>query len=188
MADNYLEKRMEDYRRSGGGGHAKQHGVGRQGMVCEKIVLPRIMLLADLQNRPDAADIVTRMAVAGCKVAFTHPNFTQGQKMAQRTSGLFVPNANAVSLYETMRERWGGVDMIIFDDSAPLPDELVDNNSRRLVSLNVNPSELAFGHRVLNLKFKWSEAERNVAQFCLFLSLQSGACIAPGQTVILSEP
>lgn len=189
MADNYLEKRMEDYRRSCGGGHAKQLGVSRlQGMVCEKIVLPRIMLLADLQYRPYAADIVTRMAGVGCKVAFTHPIFTQGQKMAQRTSGLFVPNASPVSLADTMLKRWGGVDMIIFDGSEQIPDKLVDNDSLRLVSLNVDPDELSFGHRVLNLKFKWSVAERSVAQFCLFLSLQSGTCIAPGQTVTLSEP
>lgn len=107
MADNYLEKRMEDYRRGGGGRTMVRRKSG--GGV-------RFLIFAEFDGRIET--IAERLQKGGCRVAFTDVDNRRGRVFAQRSGCLFIPvggydgDAAAFAL-KTMAERWGGADFII---------------------------------------------------------------------------
>ncbi len=103
MADNYLEKRMEDYRRGGGRAVVRrpQSGV-------------RFLMVAALDERVEAA--VEKLQKGGCRVAFMEVERRRGSEFAQRSGSLFIPvkgyDADALAFaIKIVSERWGTVEI-----------------------------------------------------------------------------
>lgn len=105
MADNYLEKRMDDYRR--GSSTAKSRTTLK--------VLTRTVLIADTGS--DATTEVARLLVRlGCKVCICGAD---AAAIAQATGGRFYPYDIEKSIAD-MASRGESVDAMIFFDPAAL--------------------------------------------------------------------
>jgi len=84
MADNYLEKRMEDYRR----GHTAVRSSTRRGLV-----FPSVTVFVHRADVP-GGDIMLRTLVdAGYKVCFDTTAASAGTSLAQSTGARFYPLA-----------------------------------------------------------------------------------------------
>ncbi len=90
MADNYLEKRMEDYAcgRFARQGHAKSR---RDGVACVKYPQQEV-LLVNAGNEKSRA-VIRRLVEAGNRVVFTASDAKLGAVMAQECGGRFYPMA-----------------------------------------------------------------------------------------------
>ena len=89
MADNYLEKKMEDYRNGNHGSRAAArakrtapHPVFGVDFDCACIILDNLAL---------AEDIIAAILKVIPKVAFAHTAAREGSQIAQRTGALFIP-------------------------------------------------------------------------------------------------
>lgn len=81
MADNYLEKKMEDYRR----GVAPVHRLRR------KRPLEGVCVYVIGGTKPTGAAIVTLLAAQGARVAFSADDNTGGPSLAQRSGARYYP-------------------------------------------------------------------------------------------------
>lgn len=119
MADNYLERRMEDYRsgklsvRSPHHAHGKSHIAGSADLSGLRVIV------TDGLSSPTASYIVNNLLQEGCKVAFMGADSKEGSKLAQASGAQFHPvrdtaSADALSAAVShVTNRWGGVDVII---------------------------------------------------------------------------
>lgn len=122
MADNYLEKRMDDYR-NGRLSPARRNakltpGGTPAGKVSFQLEVSRVFVA--MQNRQLCEAVSRSYAEAGCKVAFCGSDRTGGTEMAQRFGLMFCPVEGlcadkANRMLELVAERWRVVDMIITD-------------------------------------------------------------------------
>ena len=149
MADNYLEKKMEDYRRGNLNRLPRQRGSMGSGNVP---VLPvqsqRIALV--VRNRViREALLVAFQQIGGLKVAFLGSDYREGNLLAQKYGALFVVGSVSDSmdgLLAHASKRWGGIDVVVADDESCLNDVAkkqvlinfetnqtqIDNNSRNV--------------------------------------------------------
>lgn len=119
MADNYLEKKMEDYRRGVNSVSPRRShnpaskadglfpGQLRLALVINDIGLLE-KLLCEFQHH------------GNLKTAFTCNDPKAGSKLAQSTNSLFVPyrrgNECENHVVDIMSQRWGGADVIVTDN------------------------------------------------------------------------
>lgn len=119
MADNYLEKKMEDYRRGVNSvSPRRSHVVASKGngLLTEQlrvaIVISDVGLLNDILSEFQHHD--------NLKSAFVCNDMNTGSRLAQSTGSLFVPCKNDAEnnnyLFEIMAHRWGRTDVILTDD------------------------------------------------------------------------
>ncbi len=93
MADNYLERQMEDY---------------RAGRLSTSAVVPSrrrdLTAWVDIAPDPDlTVDVVSSLRMAGVRVAFTLDDMRRGNEVAQSTGARYYPRrvaARAVSDYK----------------------------------------------------------------------------------------
>lgn len=120
MADNYLENKMEDYRR---GVTAKTSRRSRScaAAISAPISLPphNIILFISTPGLLSAILDVFH-GIQGMKVAFAATDAREGSKLAQSTGSMFVPvrqldAAAAVQLHKEATRRWSTVDVIMTD-------------------------------------------------------------------------
>jgi hypothetical protein len=116
MADNYLEKKMEDYlnpRRTA------RHVSARKGALAAR----RALVAGGSVGA--VAPIVEALVARGCRVAFCCPAAREGTSLAQRLGARFYPmdvaEADAADIcLDDLMACWGGVDALI----AAEPDRL----------------------------------------------------------------
>lgn len=122
MADNYLEKKMEEYRRGNSAGNYTRRMTPngpKAGHILMTFPSRRVLVIAeDVPSYDIAMGIVRSLCTTGCRVAFTGNDFSEGQKAAQSTGGQFhkVPNGNLTALDNAMAyitEKWGSVEILI---------------------------------------------------------------------------
>lgn len=122
MADNYLEKRMDDYR-SGrlSPSHRNQKltpGGKPSGMVGFQLEVSRVFVAMEC---PQLREAISRgFADAGCRVAFCGTDRAAGTKEAQRFGMMFCPvdrldADTADRMIALVSERWHGVDLVVTD-------------------------------------------------------------------------
>lgn len=123
MADNYLEKRMEDYR-AGRLGRPSGHPGSPTSRTTSgrelRVPFPSIRLLI-------VSPSLSRLAVAiaeigrsvGARVALLSDDRKQGTSEAQRLGLRFYPALPVEKVMEDLSEKWGGVDVIFHEDSLP---------------------------------------------------------------------
>lgn len=93
MADNFLEKRMDDYAR----GRLTASRARTSGLKCIKIPAVRVLVV----NADRRELLIKALAEAGYKAAFTLRDSGEGAKMAQATGGRFYP-CDAGKAYELL--------------------------------------------------------------------------------------
>lgn len=125
MADNYLEKKMEDYRRGNLNMSPRQRSyMGSGNVPALPVQSQRIALVVKNRDVTEAL-LVAFQQIGGLKVAFLGSDYREGNLLAQKYGALFVRESESVS--ESMDEllaqasrRWGGIDVIVTDDESCL--------------------------------------------------------------------
>lgn len=102
MADNYLERKMEDYRRGTSGARRLTHTGDVPGVLRLRLQ-PRAVLILDAAGRCDDT-LVSMLTGAGCRVAFTCADASYGHALAQRVGALYLPAADGA--VELLMHRW----------------------------------------------------------------------------------
>lgn len=121
MADNYLEKRMDDYARGRvSGPHARRTSGPRPGHAVIKYPPLTVTVLG--ANTPGADAIVAMFVAAGCKVTFTAADSKRGSEIAQQRGGRFYPGG-AASAASDMASRGERADAVISCDGSRWPDD-----------------------------------------------------------------
>lgn len=117
MADNYLERRMEDYR-SGRGGSRRLHAPSRSGRLS--LPYPHQYVLVLGGDTPAGRAVLEAFSHSGATVAFT--GSADGAALAQRTGARYYP-LTAAEAAADMAARGEGPDVVIVcDGSAPVSE------------------------------------------------------------------
>ncbi len=111
MADNYLEKQMEDFRR---GVSAPR----RSGLLPPKPQVVGLRALIIGGGVPAGAAAVTALRDAGWRVAFTDADSNSGRALAQSAGAQHHPvvPSDAVALNRSaglIIKRWGALDLVL---------------------------------------------------------------------------
>lgn len=98
MADNYLEKRMEDYR---SGRLPKARTSRSRTRAALEFPAMRICILGITEA---TTAVITRLVATGCRVAFTAAAGVDGTKTAQTCGGRFYPCSAAEMMLSLEKE------------------------------------------------------------------------------------
>lgn len=162
MADNYLENKMEEYRR-GKTATGKYSRRPAQGYLALKMAGLRALLAGPVTSQADAC--VRKLVVSGCKVAFFDQR--QGNEYAQKTGALFLPSQNLTEAFSQTLERWEKVDILLLTDY--VEPEIVDAFRREGVNrvIGIGPS---FTPEVCDIVLDLIDSEDSaVANLCAVL-------------------
>ncbi|MCM1451377.1 MAG: hypothetical protein NC102_03905 [Clostridium sp.] len=114
MADNYLERKMEEHRK--GGAPSFRRKLTPTGQRPGKVIIdfpPFNAFVSNVASECGAA-VVKALCDAGCRVAFSHLDEKAGSALAQRCGAQFHPgNLTFAQSMERLRKSWGKVDITI---------------------------------------------------------------------------
>lgn len=123
MADNYLEKRMDDYRAGRLSARRASGNTVRPPLPCPDTIKAlegsRVFIKIPSASASDRATALIRLfASQGCKVAFTDIDQKAGNSLAQATGTqchpIDISDSQAVSnSRELIIRRWGDIDITI---------------------------------------------------------------------------
>lgn len=120
MADNYLENKMDDYRR-GVTAKAPRRSCSAAVATPSPISIPPHNITLFISTPVLLRALLSVFhGLPGLKVAFAATDAREGNKLAQSTGSMFVPvrqldTAAAVRLQAEATRRWGGADIIMTD-------------------------------------------------------------------------
>lgn len=184
MADNYLEKKMEDYRRN----HLRRHNpVGASaGNWCLKIPKLKVLVLGEITDL--IKEIMRLFSGLGCKTIFSQEDSIDGQLIAQSTGALFFPNSKDkdwTAVYDFAVGRWGGIDVILLNEpSLDLGLKCGDIENTRVISINGSGHSINRNSIDISVAGKCRDAA--VASMVLFMSLPQNYCVS-GRTIVMDE-
>lgn len=124
MADNYLEKRMEDYRK---GDLAKSRNIPasakRRNDCVAGLRLAYATALVAISDHDIREAVVRQFAASGCRTAFICDDTRIGSSLAQSSGAMFCPavdmSQDSVSrMAAVARGRWSELALLITDDYA----------------------------------------------------------------------
>lgn len=181
MADNYLEKRMADYRSGRSALSVRKVSLGPSaGRFAVKIPSVRILAIGDIMGSLEKT--VTLLSQCGCKVAFAAEGNVENQKFSQRTGTLLVPVAEDMSdaikerIYEEMSDRWGGVDVVLCVGESNVSIEYGADNIRVLcINSGIKPYSRIYPTLCVELSEPDSHAEL-IAWLCMPQSVPLFSC------------
>ncbi len=149
MADNYLERKMEEYRQGKNGRVGSQHyrtpSGAKQGTLNVKFPSRRVFITGGASGIGRA--IVRAFRQADCRVAFCDNDVKAGNKTAQLTGARFYPVdvTDVAALEQSMQhviDDWGDIDVIINNvgvgNFAPLTETSIDD-FERVLATNLRP-------------------------------------------------
>lgn len=102
MADNYLERKMEDYRRGVSATHRLTHTGDAPGVLRLRLQ-PCPVLIYNAEGTADET-LISMLTGAGFKVAFTAADMSWARALAQRVGALYLPSADGA--VDLLRQRW----------------------------------------------------------------------------------
>lgn len=117
MADNYLERRMEDYRN--GRLSPRSSASSTRRAANQPVALDYMRVYVTAGTSAAGLAVIRHLRQAACKVAFCDTDSRKGPHTAQQTGSQFHPMADGYSDTALTRSidhvcsRWGGVDMLI---------------------------------------------------------------------------
>ena len=174
MADNYLEKKMEEHRRGTAARSVARRltPVGeRRGSVSFKI--GELRILVDDASPETGRAIVRRLREAGCKVAFSADDERAGRSLAQSSGARFYPSSFGDSVYGDLVKIWGGVDMLITSGLTQ-----IDSVDVKRVIVVSESSEVAHAaDYCINTVCTKHLTSGEIAHLCLLLCLSESACL-----------
>lgn len=117
MADNYLEKRMDDLRRGNRQAPIARSSLRRAWQPASQVAFPPARVVTGGASGIGRA-IVEAYCKAGCRVAFVDTDMEAGRSTASATGSRFIPldvaDADAlVEAMETLMHSWGDLDIIV---------------------------------------------------------------------------
>lgn len=123
MADNYLEKKMEEHRSRMAAGAVTRPR--RSAAATQALVFPERRVLVIAEGRDWQRDVITALRGAGHKVAIIDPH---GATLAQATGARCYPftTDRVNDVVEDIIKRWGGLDITV---KATRDDEISVENS-----------------------------------------------------------
>lgn len=151
MADNYLERKMEEHRSGGGVPKKKISPVAgkRPGELTVKFPPRRVLVTGGAEGV--GRGVVEAFRNADCTVDFIDADRAEGQRTAQRSGARFIPAdasdpeqlARAVELILKSR---GDIDIVASADSAPVRTSMA---IARLLDCHRNSNPNPWGGRVI---------------------------------------
>ena len=146
MADNYLERKMEDYRSGRGGASKTIHSSKpKPGTINVKFPPRRVFVTGGANGIGKA--IVEAFRKANCRVAFCDIDTKAGSATAQATGAQFHPvdvrDVNALEACLTrLIESWGDIDVIVnnvgVSEFVPLVESTIEDFDN-VLTLNLRP-------------------------------------------------
>ena len=127
MADNYLERRMEDYR---AGKNSRPLTPSRRKMATVQFPAMRVAMIGVEDQVGVAA--VSALVQAGCRVAFTTAIFSDGQRIAQSTGGRFYP-CEPRQMLEMLAAEGDAAAVVVYAPGSP---EIPIGGAPRIFSIN----------------------------------------------------
>ena len=179
MADNYLEKRMADYR-SGklGVPLRKNSATPDKGLLAFK--MPELTVIVVGAADDAVSDMIVRLVNSGCHVAIVDTDRTVGAMTAQRTGALFYPvsgfsDGSLAAAINFIEDRWTvGIAAIIMTSSfaihSPNP---FSNLGYRVIQLVTGATEVSEQPSTI-VRYDSRSAKR-AAMMCAFLVLPENA-------------
>lgn len=117
MADNYLERRMEDYRSGRLAGNAPRKPSASPSPASEPLLADaRVFIITrSASASPRTAALIRLLRSQGCRVAFTDADSAAGNALAQATGAQCHPvDCTDPAALDRSRaiivRRWGGID------------------------------------------------------------------------------
>ena len=173
MADNYLEKKMEEHRRGTGVKAARKLSPTgeRRGMVSLKIDELRVFV-SDASTNNGAA-IVRRLRDAGCKVAFASNDDKAGRNLAQASGTRHYPTTFKGSVVDDIVKIWGGIDVLVATDNIRIDNVDVES----VILIDKSPGIMHRGDIRVNAINTTGLTSHEISHLCLLLCLKDSACI-----------
>lgn len=173
MADNYLEKKMEEHRRGTVVKTVRRLSPPgeRRGTVSLKIDELRV-LVTDASEENGAA-IVKRLRYAGCKVAFASGDDKAGRNLAQESGARHYPMTFNGSVIDDIVRVWGGIDVLVVTDCSRSDD--IDVNDVILIGDSPKLNRKV-GRRVNAIDTTGLDPSE-IAHLCLLLCLKESTCL-----------
>lgn len=170
MADNYLEKKMEEHR-LGKTAMGKFSRKPSQGYFALKMAGIRVLVIGDVTSQADAC--IRRLIGSGCKVAFCDQS--RGTEYAQKSGALFIPASDITEAFSRAVERWGGIDVVLLTEAIGQKTLLAFRNCDvgRVIGLG-SPFPEGMCDVVLNIK---ETEDAAVANLCVVMCHPSTYCI-----------
>ncbi len=198
MADNYLEKRMEDLRLGKGGVSApRRHPIPGAGRICFEFPPRRVLITSNFNNTTER--IIGAFRKAGCRIAVFSSDTEKGTEMAHdsgiRFHACYIDNPSEIERnFTDLLKAWRDIDIIINNTQAgwslnllanlwlshklryPIPSDyggrLInitgDTSAPPALPAGVTASLEQFG---ITINTILCDAEADIASLCLLLSL-----------------
>lgn len=169
MADNYLEKKMEEYR-SGKSAAGKFSRKPSQGYFALKMSGLRILLAGAVT--PEADVCIRKLAASGCKVAFYDRN--RGAGYAQQSGALYIPTDDIYEAFTQAAARWGSIDIVLLTVSIEtrIVEILRASGVNRVIGLGVE-----FTSGLCDVTIALDYEDEAVANLCAVLCHPSTYCL-----------
>ncbi len=180
MADNYLEKKMDEYRRSSAAPAVKRRlspSGERPGVVSLRIA-PLRVLVTDVSD-DYAAAIVRRLREAGCRVAFVAADDKAGRALSQSTGSRYYPASLAPGAVTDVAKAWDGCDAVVFTDSS-MPQGVDWAELKRVIAVGADPrlpNVPRHDGMTVNGVSTVGRTPADVAHLCLLLCLTDSLCL-----------
>lgn len=180
MADNYLENKMDEYRRGTAAKTVKWHlspSGTRPGTVSLKIE-PLRVLVTDVSDDYGAA-IVRQLRDAGCRVAFVCDDDKSGRALSQSTGSRYYPASLGGSAVADLTAVWGGLDAVVITGS-PMPAAVDPSTLKRVITVAPNPTLGDLSQRdnlTVNAVSTSGRTPADIAHLCLLLCLSGSECL-----------
>lgn len=171
MADNYLEKRMEDYARGRMSAPSRRAGA-RPGWLSVRC--PSLVALVVDADRHGGAEVVETFVQAGSKVMFTASDAKVGAALAQKVGGRFYPCPVADAVAD-MERRGEAADVTVLCGRMPVPGDV--QAPKVVALLDVAPDMADVGDTVVIAGADTAQA----ARMCMMAAHPAAAM--PGQII-----
>lgn len=188
MADNYIEKKMEEHRLNSSAklnkAHHKPQGFTLGGLKIN-ICLKHVAVAIRHKDLRDA--IVNRLRSAGCLVSFCSDDVRAGNHLAQSSGARFYPYFSTCDMLSDLKRHWGNVDLLIVDNYF-MEDEIFNSVSKTIVINNDN--DVVVTPEYLNLSkldVPQNVTPRMISSFCLYICLED-ALYSSSQIITLDFP
>lgn len=127
MADNYLERRMEEYRSGRLASKSRTTPSMRSPRKNNELVLryePMVTAMVADEVTPLFSATVAAFTAVGCRVAFTAGDVKSSTELAQRTGARYYPPSVTPSdMMADVASRWGEVEVaVVFGGDTPLAE------------------------------------------------------------------
>ncbi len=142
MADNYLERKMEEYARGVRRPASRSTALQRPGTAVLPIPLLHVLIECEDVSAAQVSGTVRAFTAAGCRVAFRCSDAGAGARAAQALSARALP-LSPEGAVDNLLKAWGSVDVIVnFSSDTAAAEKMAASAGeclRRLINVGAQP-------------------------------------------------